>query len=77
LTKLSRAVAKVKKSKEANFFDLKTVFVSVDPDRDTGEKIKKFVMNFDPEIIGVTGTSNRDPALRDCMKTFKIYASKL
>jgi protein SCO1/2 len=77
LTKLSRAVAKVKKSKEANFFDLKTVFVSVDPDRDTGEKIKKFVMNFDPEIIGVTGTNNQDPALRDCMKTFKIYASKL
>lgn len=35
LTKLSKAVAKVKKSKEANFFDLKTIFVSVDPDRDT------------------------------------------
>jgi hypothetical protein len=28
-------------------------------------------------MIGVTGTNNQDPALRDCMKTFKIYASKL
>lgn len=35
LTKLAKAVAKVKKSKEANFFDLKSIFVSVDPDRDT------------------------------------------
>jgi len=34
LTKLSKAVARVKKSKEANFFNLKTIFVSVDPDRD-------------------------------------------
>lgn len=58
LTKLSRAVARVKKSKEANFFNLKTVFVSVDPDRDSAEKITKFVKTFDPEIIGVTGLSN-------------------
>lgn len=35
LTKLSKAVAKVKKANEAAFFDLKTIFVSVDPDRDT------------------------------------------
>jgi cytochrome oxidase Cu insertion factor (SCO1/SenC/PrrC family) len=35
LTKLAKAVAKVKKTKEANFFDLKTVFISVDPDRDS------------------------------------------
>ena len=56
---------------------MKTVFVSVDPDRDTAEKLKKFIANFDPEMIGVTGTANQDPALRDCMKVFKIYASKL
>jgi cytochrome oxidase Cu insertion factor (SCO1/SenC/PrrC family) len=60
LTKLSKAVAKVKKSKEANFFDLKTIFVSVDPDRDTPEKISKFIKLFDPEMIGVTGKANQD-----------------
>jgi cytochrome oxidase Cu insertion factor (SCO1/SenC/PrrC family) len=51
--------------------------VSVDPDRDNAEKIVRFIKTFDPEIIGVTGLSNEDPALRDCMRQFKIYASKL
>lgn len=77
LSKLSKAVARVKKTKEGKFFNLKTVFVSVDPDRDTPEKIKKFMALFDPEMIGVTGSNNQDPILRDCMKQFKIYASKL
>lgn len=77
LSKLARAVTKVKKSKEANFFELKTVFVSVDPDRDNPEKMTKFINLFDPEMIGVTGKYNMDPALRECMKKFKIYATKL
>lgn len=53
------------------------MFVSVDPDRDSGEKIKKFISLFDPEMIGVTGTDNQDPALRECMRKFKIYSTKL
>lgn len=28
-------------------------------------------------MIGVTGKSNDDPALKDCMKKFKIYSSKI
>jgi protein SCO1/2 len=31
------------------------VFVSVDPERDTGETIRQYVEFFDPSIIGVTG----------------------
>ncbi len=62
--KLSKAVEKVKKTKEGKFYDLKTIFVSVDPDRDTNEKIVKFINAFDPSMIGVTGASNEDPALR-------------
>ena len=48
LTKLSKAVARLKKTNEAKFFNLKTIFVSVDPDRDSHEKIKKFIKLFDP-----------------------------
>lgn len=32
---------------------------------------------FDPEMIGVTGSNNQDTILRECMRSFKIYASKL
>lgn len=77
LSKVSKAVARVKKTKEGKFFNLKTIFVSVDPDRDSPEKIKKFITMFDPEMIGVTASNNQDPLLKECMKQFKIYASKL
>lgn len=39
LHKLAKAIDKVKKMPEAKYFDLKSVFVSVDPDRDTPERI--------------------------------------
>jgi len=32
------------------------VFVSVDPERDTPELLKSYLANFDPRIIGLTGT---------------------
>ncbi len=34
---------------------LKVLFVSVDPERDTPEQLKKFLASFDPRIIGLTG----------------------
>ena len=40
--KLNRALEKIKKMPEAKFFDLKALFVSVDPDRDNSQKIKKY-----------------------------------
>jgi cytochrome oxidase Cu insertion factor (SCO1/SenC/PrrC family) len=52
---------------------LKTVFVTVDPDRDNAERIKKFLSHFDPSIIPLTGRSNDDPELKEAMKTFKVY----
>lgn len=56
---------------------IKTVFVSVDPDRDTNEKIDAFVKIFDPNMIGVTGSDNNDKALKDMMKKFRIYSTKM
>lgn len=45
--KLAKAVEKIKKMPEGQYFKLKTVFVSVDPDRDDASKIRKFVDYFD------------------------------
>lgn len=28
-------------------------------------------------MIGVTGSSNNDPNLKECMRKFKIYASRI
>lgn len=62
---------------EFQYVKLKTIFVSVDPDRDTPEKIEKFLSYFDKDFIGVTGKSNDDPDLIEAMKKFKIYSNKI
>lgn len=77
LTKLSRALKLIQKTRESDYFDLKVVFVSVDPDRDTPDVIKRYVNNFGSEIIGISGVSNDDIRLKDIMKKFKIYAHKV
>lgn len=77
LQKIAKALEILRERPEWKYVSPKFVFVSVDPDRDTGEKIEKFLSFFDPEMVGVTGKTNDDPALRGMMKTFKIYASKI
>ena len=51
--------------------------MSVDPDRDSPETIKKFLTLFKNNFIGVTGTYNEDPKLIEMMRKFKIYSSKI
>ena len=38
--------------------DLQVLFVSVDPERDTNEKLKAYVEFFHPAIVGARGTNN-------------------
>lgn len=77
LIKLSRVLRLIRKMPENNYLNLRVVFVSCDPDRDTPKRLTEYLKNFDEEIIGVTGTSNEDPQLKNCMKSFRIYANKI
>lgn len=77
LQKLSKALAHIRQMPEYKYVKLKTVFVSVDPDRDTPQRINKFLSHFDSSIIGLTAKSNDDPDLRSMMNKFRIYASKI
>lgn len=36
--------------------DLRIIFVTVDPERDTAEMVKAYVEGFDPSVIGLVGT---------------------
>jgi protein SCO1 len=67
----------VKSSPEGRFMKIKTVFVSVDPDRDSNDKIEAFLKIFDSNIIGVTGSHNNDKNLKEMMKKFRIYSTKM
>ena len=46
------------------------VFVSVDPQRDTPERLAEYVGAFDPAFIGLTGD---DAALRPIAQEFGVY----
>ncbi len=77
LQKIAKVLKKIRISKEYKYFDLECIFVSVDPDRDSLERIKNYCKLFDNKIIGVTAKTNDDPALKDMLKKFKIHSSKI
>ena len=53
----------------AELAQVRTVFVSVDPDRDTPQRLKDYAVFFHPSMVGVTG-SNEDIA-----KVARLYGA--
>lgn len=49
------------------------LFISVDPERDTPEKLKDYLTSFHPNVRGLTGTPEEIAAV---VKTFRAYARK-
>lgn len=49
------------------------LFVTVDPERDTPAILKDYVSNFDPRIVGVSGSREQIDA---AMKSFRVFARK-
>jgi protein SCO1/2 len=52
----------------------RALFISVDPERDTPEKLKLYLSSFDPHIVGLTGTPAQIAA---ATKAYKAYAKKV
>jgi protein SCO1/2 len=50
--------------------NLTVAFVSVDPERDTSQVLKDYLANFDPRIVGLTGSPEQIAAVT---KTFGVY----
>jgi cytochrome oxidase Cu insertion factor (SCO1/SenC/PrrC family) len=53
---------------------IQPVFVSIDPDRDTPEVLKRYVANFHPRLIGLTGSPGDVAAMA---KTYRVYYRKV
>ena len=44
--------------------DLRTIFVTVDPERDTKAVLKEYLGGFDPDVIGLVGTPEQTEAAK-------------
>ena len=53
---------------------IQPILISVDPARDTPERLKEYVTQFHPRQIGLTGTQEQIDA---ATQSFRIYASKV
>ncbi|MEW6452902.1 MAG: SCO family protein [Pseudomonadota bacterium] len=53
---------------------VKALFVSVDPERDTPEKMKDYLSSFDPHLVGVTGDVASITAMG---KAYRVYFKKV
>lgn len=49
------------------------LFITVDPEQDTPERMAEFVSAFDPRITGLTGTLEQ---IKASAKSFKVYFAK-
>lgn len=54
--------------------DIEALFISVDPERDTPDVLKRYLSSFDPRIKGLTGDQ---AAIDGVVKSYRAYAKKV
>jgi len=54
--------------------DVRALFITVDPERDTPAVLKDYLSSFDPRVIGVTGDNE---AVAAVIKAYRVYAKKV
>lgn len=59
---------------DAKAKNLKALFITVDPERDTPETMKNYLGSFDPRIIGLSGDRT---AIDAVIKSYRAYAKKV
>ena len=53
--------------------DIVPLFITVDPERDTVKVLQKYLTNFHPKVIGLTGTSEQINLVKE---KYKIFSKK-
>ena len=54
--------------------DLRALFITVDPERDTPEVMRSYLGSFDPRIVGLTGSRE---AVDAAVRAFRAYAKRV
>ncbi len=54
--------------------DIQPVFITTDPERDDQARLSEFLKNFDPSILGLTGTQDQ---IDKAKQAYRVYAEKI
>jgi protein SCO1/2 len=54
--------------------EVRALFITVDPERDTPTVLKDYLSSFDPRIVGVTGN---EATIAAVIKAYRVYAKKV
>ena len=73
LEKLAEVTEILRKQKNQQKYPFQPVFVSVDPERDTPELISKYLKDYSPHFIGLTGTREQ---VGEMCKHYRVYFSQ-
>ncbi len=66
-------ISKIMEGLEGNAAQVQPLFISVDPERDTPEVMKEYVAQFDPRIVGLTGSTEQ---IEKMEQNYHVYATK-
>lgn len=67
-------VAEVKRSLGADGDKVQGIFVTIDPERDTGQLLKAYMASFDPSFVALRGSEEQTKA---AAKEFKVFYAKV
>ncbi|XP_061438621.1 protein SCO2 homolog, mitochondrial [Rhineura floridana] len=70
LEKMSRVVELL--DKEDQLPRVQPIFITVDPERDNAEAVAKYLQDFHPRLLGLTGTPEQ---VREAGRAYRVYAS--
>ena len=73
LMKLTKVVRRILNSKEGKqYYKINSVFVTVNPEMDTPEKLQEFCSMFDRNLIPLRDVSNTSENLQHMLRIFKV-----
>ncbi|PAV59164.1 hypothetical protein WR25_24592 [Diploscapter pachys] len=73
IEKMIKVVDLIESDTSYSHIPLKPIFISVDPERDTIERVKKYCSEFSPKLKGYTGSKEQ---VDKVTKTFRVYYSQ-